>query len=137
MIVVAILSILAAIVLPQFQEHIQQAKESAAKENLRILREAIQRYAADHNGVPPGYSDNDTSYLPAGFVVYLQLTNGYLSKIPENPFNGISAVYAYFESGDVPFSPDDTKGWLYDPITMDVRLSKTGIDSEGKAYWSY
>ena len=55
MIVVAILGVLAAIVLPEFAGHIQQAKESAAKDNLRILREAIERYAADHNGVPPGY----------------------------------------------------------------------------------
>ena len=40
MIVVSILGILAAIVLPEFQNYQQQAKESAAKDNLRILREA-------------------------------------------------------------------------------------------------
>ena len=41
LIVVALLGILAAIALPTFQDHIQQARESAAKDNLRILRNAI------------------------------------------------------------------------------------------------
>ncbi|HPO70162.1 MAG TPA: prepilin-type N-terminal cleavage/methylation domain-containing protein, partial [Anaerohalosphaeraceae bacterium] len=50
MIITAILGILAAIVFPEFQGHIQRAKETQAKANLRLLREAIERYAADHNG---------------------------------------------------------------------------------------
>ncbi|MHC4236894.1 MAG: type IV pilin protein, partial [Planctomycetota bacterium] len=49
MIVVTILGSLAAIVIPEFSGHIQKAKESAAKDNLRILRQAIERYAQDHN----------------------------------------------------------------------------------------
>ncbi|RKY11715.1 MAG: hypothetical protein DRP65_03460, partial [Planctomycetota bacterium] len=40
LIVVAILGILAAIVVPEFQTYTQQAKEAAAKDNLRILRNA-------------------------------------------------------------------------------------------------
>lgn len=64
LIVVAILGILAAIVLPQFQSHTQQAKESAAKDNLRILRNAIELYAAQHDGVPPGYPNGDTTASP-------------------------------------------------------------------------
>ncbi|GAH74356.1 unnamed protein product, partial [marine sediment metagenome] len=59
LIVVAILGILAAIVIPQFQAHSQEAKEAAAKDNLRILRNAIELYAVQHGGVPPGYpADN-------------------------------------------------------------------------------
>ncbi len=61
LIVVAILGILAAIVLPTFQDHVQQARESAAKDNLRILRNAIEVYAAQHNDVPPGYPNDDQS----------------------------------------------------------------------------
>ncbi|MHC4575646.1 MAG: type IV pilin protein [Planctomycetota bacterium] len=45
-IVVAILGIVAAIVVPQFQSHTAQARESAAKKNLRVLRTAINLYAA-------------------------------------------------------------------------------------------
>jgi prepilin-type N-terminal cleavage/methylation domain-containing protein len=48
LIVTAILGILAAIVIPEFQAHATQAKEAAAKESLRMLREAIDRYTLDN-----------------------------------------------------------------------------------------
>ena len=54
LIVTAILGIMAAIVMPLFAGHVQLAKEAAAKDNLRILRGAIERYAAEHNDIPPG-----------------------------------------------------------------------------------
>jgi len=54
LIVVAILGILAALVLPTFQGHIQQAKESAAKDNLRILRNAIGTLRRSAQWRPPG-----------------------------------------------------------------------------------
>ena len=70
LIVVAILGILAAIVLPVFRSHSQKAKESAAKDNLRILRNTIEIYAAQHNGIPPGYKNNDPSQLAATAFFY-------------------------------------------------------------------
>ena len=69
LIVVTILGILAAIALPTFQGHIIQAKEAAAKDNLRILRNAIELYAAQHNDMPPGYINGDLENpLNAWFV---------------------------------------------------------------------
>ena len=70
LIVVAILGILAAIVLPEFQAHTQQAKEAAAKDNLRILRQQIELYAAQHNGLAPGYIG--ANLLP-GFMIPSQM----------------------------------------------------------------
>ena len=52
LIVVSILGILSAIVFPEFQAQAQQSRESAAKDNLRILRNAIEIYAAEHNDIP-------------------------------------------------------------------------------------
>jgi len=66
LIVTAILGIMAAIVMPIFGEQVQLAKEAAAKDNLRVLRNVIERYAAEHNDVPPGYSDNDPSKTVSG-----------------------------------------------------------------------
>jgi prepilin-type N-terminal cleavage/methylation domain-containing protein len=54
MIVVAVLGILAAIVVPQFQRHSTQAKEAVAKDSLRLLRGAIELYTARHGGRPTG-----------------------------------------------------------------------------------
>jgi len=59
MIVVAVLGIMAAIVVPQFQSYSTQAKEAVAKDSLRLLRGAIELYTGRHGGVPPGYKDDD------------------------------------------------------------------------------
>ena len=137
LIVVSILGILAAIVLPEFSGHVQQAKESAAKDNLRILREAIERYAFDHNGVAPGYGFNDPTNTPTGFETEVFLTNGYLNEIPDNPFNDLNTIDALENSSNLPASADGTTGWIYKPATKEIRLNYSGTDSEGNAYYSY
>jgi len=157
MIVVSILGILAAIVIPEFQGHIQKARESAAKDTLRIFREAILRYAADHNGVPPGYNLNDTSQVATGSVLRFQLarkasnsygelaeigTAGYpygpyLPQIPENPFNGFNGVTIIANGASFPNEPTGTGGWYYKPQTQEVQLNWPGTDSEGIVYYSY
>jgi len=156
-IVVAILGILAAIVLPEFQGHVQQAKEAAAKGNLRMLREAIERYAADHNGVPPGYNLNDTSNISNSYTILLQLvmkvsnskgelaaigTEGYpygpyLFEIPQNPFNRQSGLSLISNGGTFPIEPSGVGGWYYKPQDKEIRLNWTGTDSEGVPYYNY
>ena len=61
LIVVAILGIMAAVVMPLISDHVQKAKESAAKDSLRAMRGAIGAYAAKNNDVPPGYAQNDVN----------------------------------------------------------------------------
>ncbi len=156
-IVVAILGILAAIILPEFQGHVQKAKEAAAKDNLRILREAIERYAIDHNGVSPGYTLNNTASTPDTLQFNLQLvfrasnalgqladfgTGGYpfgpyLTEIPENPFNKRKTIWVIDNTTIFPASPIDSYGWIYKPSTKDIRLDTSEVDSQGTAYFSY
>ncbi len=138
-IVVAILGILAAIVLPEFQGHIQKAKEAAAKDNLRILREAIERYTADHNGVPPGYLNNDPTAATSASEFYRQLvTNGkYLSEMPQNPYNSFNGIKVYANLVSLPAEADGTSGWLYKPQTKKILLNWPGSDSEGILFYSY
>jgi prepilin-type N-terminal cleavage/methylation domain-containing protein len=140
LIVVAILGILAALVVPEIQGHTQRAKEAAAKDNLRILREAIERYALDHNGIPPGYPNNDTTKTPSSLFVYSQLTiiNKYLPKIPKNPFNGYSSFYIV-NSGSLTDGMAVTlpHGWVYQPSTKTIKINKTGTDSQGELYFNY
>jgi type II secretion system protein G len=137
-IVVAILGILAAIVLPEFQGHAQKAKEAAARDNLRILREAIERYEADH-GIPPGYPDNNTNNSPAPIAFNVQLTSegGYLNRFPKNPFNGYYVVLVLQDSESFPLEGTGTKGWIYKPATKEIRLDYPGTDSEGNLYFEY
>jgi prepilin-type N-terminal cleavage/methylation domain-containing protein len=139
MIVVAILGILGAIVLPYVKGHVEKAREAAAKENLKILRETITRYAVDHNDVPPGYSGDDLSGQVAdGAIFALQLTGqDYLPGIPENPFNGLSQVKAYSRFEDLPQQATGDYGWLYQAESQSIRLDWPGADSEGVRYYDY
>lgn len=157
MLVVAILGILAAIVLPEFQNQSQVAKESAAKANIKILREAIERYALDHNGVPPGYLNGNTTSSPNALYLINQLiwkstnasgqiatfgTQGYpygpyLPTIPRNPFNGKKNVIVIIDSSNFPSEPTKLSGWIYKPATQEVRIDAEGADSSGVKYFDY
>jgi prepilin-type N-terminal cleavage/methylation domain-containing protein len=141
LIVVAILGILAALALPTFKGHIAEATEAAAKDNLRILRNAIELYAAKHDGVPPGYGNNDPSGSPGSVCFYVQLVfeGNYLSKRPKNPFNNKHQVKAILNNQDFPTEPVDFNlyGWIYKAATKEIRLNWPGTDSTGVAYFDY
>lgn len=138
-IMAAILGILAAIVLPIFQGHITKAKEAAAKDTLRILRNAIELYAAQHNGVPPGYPDDDPTSTPMSAVFFEQMVRGnYLSKRPKNPFSGKIRIQVIGNAETFPTEPEiDTGGWIYQPVTKTIKLNWPGTDSEDITYFDY
>ncbi len=141
LIVVAILGILAALVLPQFQSHTQEAKESAAKDNLRILRNAIEIFAAQHDGTPPGYPNNDTSLSPSNHAFETQMVGNtkYLTDIPSNPFSEKSTIALLDNSEVFPTEPVQINlyGWVYQPATKTIKLNWPNTDSEGVAYFDY
>ena len=138
-IVVAILGILAAIAFPSFQNHAQEAKESAAKDNLRVLRSTVQLYASQHGDVAPGYMNDDPSQ-PAGFTtLWLQVVkNGrYLPVFPDNPFNGSNIITVLGNSESFPADAPGDTGWMYKPATREVRLNWPGTDTKGDRYYDY
>ena len=140
LIVVAILGILAAIALPTFQSHSQEAKEAAAKDNLRILRQQIELYTAQHNDLPPGYINSDPAQGAGPVAFSRQMVNGhYLSELPENPFNNKSAIKVVGDDEDFPTQPFMTAlyGWVYKPATKTIRLNWFGTDSAGVSYFDY
>jgi prepilin-type N-terminal cleavage/methylation domain-containing protein len=154
LIVVAILGILAAVVLPHFQSQSQRAKEAAAKDNLRTLRNAIELYAAQHNDTPPGYYNNGS--ITPEFMFYPQLTQytsysgipdaaksaafplgPYLKQFPLNPFNYKSTVRIINDVTPLPETADGSFGWIYKPQTRTVKLDWPGTDTDGTAYYNY
>jgi len=154
LIVVAILGILAAIVIPHFQSQSQDAKEAAAKDNLRILRNAIEIYSSQHNDTPPGYDINGN--ITASFYFEAQLTaytnsqglasetksenfryGPYLSDLPVNPFNQKSYFWIFDDATPLPDNASGSFGWIYKPATRTVKLDAAGTDSEGTPYYDY
>ncbi len=153
LIVVAILGILAAIVIPHFQSQSQQAKEAAAKDNLRVLRNTIELYAAQHSDLPPGYFGEDTtpiSYFPWQLTNYTNVEGfihgtkskeycfgPYLKALPKNPFNGKALVIIVHDGVPFPETYDGLSGWTYKPETKTIKLNWPGTDAEGTSYYEY
>jgi len=54
LVVIIIIGILAAVAIPQFGDSSTDAKKAALKENLRMLRSAVDKYYQDHTSVYPG-----------------------------------------------------------------------------------
>ena len=154
--VVTILGILSALVIPTFRGHITQAKETAAKDNLKVIRTQIEIYKMNHNGIPPGYingSEAPTALLALQFTATTTLTgavststipagayvNGpYIKKLPENPYNKLSDI-DYVASGTAFSAAVDgtSSGWLYKKETAEFKINYTGTDSSGVAYYDY
>lgn len=154
LIVVAVLGILAAIALPTFKSHTQQAKEAAAKDSLRILRNAIELYAAQHNNVPPGcYNEELGSFLFTIQMIYSTNTSGessgmpvkndthplgpYISALPSNPFNNIKIVKVLGDNEEFLTDATGTFGWIYKPSTKTIKLNWSGTDTGGVPYFDY
>ena len=138
-IVVAVLGIMAAIVVPQFQSNSTQAKKAVAKDSLRVLRSAIELYTAQHNDVPPGYSNNDPLTSPTSLNFYQQMVVDriYLLKIPKNPFNNLKKIRMIGNNEPFPQNPTDGYGWVYQAATKTIRLNWPGSDSDGIRYFEY
>jgi prepilin-type N-terminal cleavage/methylation domain-containing protein len=155
LIVVAVIGILAAMVVPKVQDYSKQAKEATAKENLLTLRAAIELYASQHNGIPPGYPNNNVSNPPNQLTFILQLvraTNAagavgdrgmagfaygpYLSKWPNNPFNNVGAATMVGVGAAFPTATGKF-GYFYQPSTKTLKLDAKGNDSKGVAFSEY
>jgi type II secretory pathway pseudopilin PulG len=154
LIIVALLGILTAIVMPVYTGRVTEAREAAAKANLRILRSAIGSYAIQHNDVPPGYPRGDVHKAPQLIWLTIHLcaiTNDkgdttlsslphfgpYISEIPVNPFNGSEDVTMLGNSAGFPQEATGDTGWIYKAATRTIKLNWPGEDSEGVAYYSY
>ncbi|MHC4692932.1 MAG: type II secretion system protein [Planctomycetota bacterium] len=138
LIVVAILGILAAIVLPEFQSQSQEAKVSAAKDNLRILRQQIEFYTARNNDVPPGYQNNNMDAPVVENEFLIQMVRGkYITKVPENPFNNKTSLLMIANDGLIPADATGEYGWIYQPKIKTIRLDWPGSDIDGIRYYDY
>lgn len=152
-IVVAILGILAAIAIPQFQSHSQEAKGAAAKDNLRILRQQFEIYAAQHNDLAPGYIGANPLpglMIPNQMLYYTSVIGQpaatksddfpygpYLLKMPENSFNKRATIRTLADAESFPDSASGFYGWIYKPATKEIRLDWPGTDNEGVRYYDY
>ncbi len=109
LIVVIILGILAAIVIPQFTEASDDARESAIRSDLQTMRSQLELYKAQHAGSYPA---------AATFVADMTTKSGgygpYVQTFPTNPYNSLATVAV--EAGAVLLG-DGSTGWHFNSTT--------------------
>lgn len=137
LLVVVIMAILAATVIPSFNDSSMDAKESTLSFNLNTLRSQIELYKVHHNGKAPDTitsgvleqltkrtdASGATGSDPATYPYGPYLVNG----IPENPIGGSNVVTA--QTG-TPTTETGAGGWLYDTATGEI-----WADSDGYLTW--
>lgn len=82
LVVVAIISLLTAIALPNFLNAQTRAKVARAKADMSTIADALEIYHADHNTYPQA-----AAILPAKRLLPLTTPVGYLSSVPQEPFH--------------------------------------------------
>lgn len=117
MIVMAIIGILAVIAIPSYVSAVRQAREAVLKEDLHIMRNAIDSYTADKQKAPQSLDD--------------LVQEGYLKAIPEDPMTHSKDTWVP-DTSDALSSVDQT-----DPGITDVHSGSQETGSDGQPYSSW
>jgi general secretion pathway protein G len=111
MLVLVIITMLISIALPNYFSGLTRSKETVLKEDLKVMRKAIDLYHADKDSYP--------KQLDALVI------NRYLHDIPEDPMTERSDTW-------VTSTPPDRSNTVYD-----VRSGSQGIATDGTNYSSW
>src|ERR1700679_3243900 len=114
MVVMLIIAILAAIAIPAYVSSIRAAREAVLREDLHVLRDAIDSYTNDKNKAPQSLDD--------------LVTAGYLKSVPDDPVTHSTTTW-------VP-TMDDTLQNIdqTDPGMTDVHSGSDQVGSDGQPY---
>lgn len=99
MIVMLIIGILMTLAIPSFTSAVKHARESVLKEDLHVMRAAIDSYTMDKQKAPQSLED--------------LVTDGYLKAIPEDPFTHNKDSWVV-DSSDSMSSVDQTEPGIGD-----------------------
>ena len=117
MIVMLIVAILAAVAIPAYLASIKAAKEAVLKEDLHVLRNAIDAYTADKEKAPQSLDD--------------LVQGGYLKKLPTDPMTHSDTTWVT-ATDDTLQNIDQT-----DPGVNDVHSGSEETGSDGQPYSSW
>ncbi|HEY1208906.1 MAG TPA: prepilin-type N-terminal cleavage/methylation domain-containing protein [Terracidiphilus sp.] len=110
-IVMAIISTLIMIAVPLYISAIKQAREAVLKEDLHVMRAAIDSYTMDKQKAPQSLED--------------LITDGYLKAVPEDPFTHSKDTWVTDSNGAL-YSVDQTEPGIDDVHSGSQELSTGG-----------
>ena len=114
MIVLAIIGVLLTVAIPSFVGAVRQAREAVLKEDLHVLRSAIDSYTADKQKAPQALED--------------LVNDGYLKEIPVDPMTRARDTWQTTTS-DALHSLDQTE-----PGIDDVHSGSQEQGTDGQPY---
>lgn len=117
MVVMLIISVLAAIAIPKFIAAMQSAREAVLKEDLHVMRQAIDSYTMDKQKGPQSLDD--------------LVQGGYIKEVPADPMTHSNTTWVTATS-DVLESVDQTE-----PGINDVHSGSDAVGSNGQPYSSW
>jgi general secretion pathway protein G len=100
-VVVMILGILAAVAAPKLLGTSATAADNGIKETLSVVRDAIERYTAEHGGALPGTDE----------ATFKALLLPYLRVFPKSPLTNTDTVAIATTSGTT--TPTGAQAWMY------------------------
>lgn len=141
-IVVVIIGIIGAIAIPRMSRGSGGAADAALTANLAVLRNAVDLYTTEHNGL-----------LPAAANIEAQLTQYTNDVGTPNAVKGGAFIYGPYVRSVPPLpvgtshkgengisdTSDTDIGWMYDPLTGEVTANTgiTEVDAGGTPYNTY
>ena len=117
LIVMTIIAILATLAIPHFAGSIRSAREAVLKEDLHVMRDAIDSYTMDKQKAPQSLDD--------------LIQNGYLRAIPEDPMTHSKDTWVT-DTSDAMYSIDQT-----DPGITDIHSGSDETGADGQPYSSW
>lgn len=149
-IVIVIMGIISAIAIPRLSRGARTAGGSALKGNLATLRNAIELYAAEHDGKYPDAAfvnqltqfSNAAGTTTSATKTATEVYGPYLKEIPPLPVaskKDQTGVHVTTPAGDTPPQGGATDGWWYNSTTQVLRanLPAADVDDDGTAYNTY
>lgn len=167
LIVVIILTVLAAIIVPQFSAATLDAREATLDANLARMRSAIELYQAQHNGRYPGRFASSGATCPGGGTAGTGAADSAQALTDQlTMFSNIAGQTCTTTNGDFRFGPylrrtlptesinDSTAiaiqttgaplapgaatgGWIYDTVSGQVVMNSNANDTRGRPYSSH
>jgi general secretion pathway protein G len=117
MVVMLIIGVLAAIAIPNFVASIKNAKEAVLKEDLHVMRNAIDSYTMDKQKGPQSMED--------------LVQAGYMREIPKDPMTHSNETWVT-TTDDTLQSIDQTE-----PGINDVHSGSQEVGTDGQPYTSW
>jgi general secretion pathway protein G len=117
MVVMLIIGVLAAIAIPNFVASIKNAKEAVLKEDLHVMRNAIDSYTMDKQKAPQSLQD--------------LVQSGYMREIPKDPMTHSNETWVT-TTDDTLESIDQTE-----PGVNDVHSGSQEVGTDGQPYTTW